>query len=407
MISFSRQITDFLLRGNQFYQNGDFDSALKIYLEIEKLDRGYLPALVNIAQCFYEQKNYPQAEDYARRILKLDSDSVPALSLLGCLSFVAEKYDDSIGFFRRALTLDSTDVWNHNYLSQALQKNGEFAAALDEAWTALELSGRDDSQQLNFAYSLYETALEKGTGFISSWQQKWARKYPENSLVRYACAALQNDSKTNRADSDYVRQVFDVFADSFDNALAGLNYRVPQLIADSLNEKKADSAEEKIRILDLGCGTGLVAEKLKKIWPGSVICGVDISAGMLKQAKQKNVYNQLVKGDLETFVFRRETVFDLVVAADVLTYFGELKTIFSGVFLQLKKGGKFIFSVSKNHHDNADWFLHLSGRFLHSENYLKTALSAAGFILKNMSAEILREEGGEPVWGWIVTAQKN
>ena len=406
MISFPLQITDLLLRGNQFYQNGDFDSALKIYLEIEKLDRTHLPALVNIAQCFYELKNYTQAEDYARRVLKLDSDSIPALSLLGCLNFTAGKYEDSIVFFRQALAQDSNDVWNHNYLSQSLQKNGEFAAALDEAWIALELSGGDDSQQLNFAYSLYETALEKGTGFISSWQQKWAQKYTADSLVRYVCAALRNDPKIDRADSDYVCQVFDVFADSFDEALAELNYRVPQLIADSLNEKKADFPNGKLRILDLGCGTGLVANQLKKIWPDSIIKGVDISAGMLQQAKRKNIYNQLIKSDLETFFQNGKFSFDLIVAADVLTYFGNLKTIFSGVFLQLRKGGKFVFSVSQNNHDDADWFLHLSGRFLHSENYLKTAVPAAGFILENITSEILREEGGEPVWGWIVTARK-
>ena len=127
-MSFSRQqITELLLRGNQFYQNGDFDSALQLYSKIRQLDPDYLPALVNIAQCFYELKNYPEAQKYAERVLQLDSDSVPALSLLGCLNFAVENYDDSIRFFRQALEGDSSDVWNHNYLSQALQKNGDFA----------------------------------------------------------------------------------------------------------------------------------------------------------------------------------------------------------------------------------------------------------------------------------------
>ena len=406
-MSFSRQqITELLLRGNQFYQNGDFDSALRLYSKIRQLDPDYLPALVNIAQCFYELKNYPEAQKYAERVLQLDSDSVPALSLLGCLNFAVENYDDSIRFFRQALEGDSSDVWNHNYLSQALQKNGDFALALDEGWTALELSCGSDSQQLNFAYALYETALEKGADFIRPWQQKWAQKYTSDSVVRYVCSALQNDSQTSRADSVYVRRVFDVFADSFDEALSGLNYRVPQLIADSLNEKKADFPDRKLRILDLGCGTGLVAAQLKKYWPDSAVSGVDISPNMLAQAEQKNIYNQLVEADLETFLAEKKSAFDLIVAADVLTYFGDLKTIFSGVFGLLEKTGKFVFSASRNTHDNAGWFLHLSGRFQHSEIYLHKALAAAGFILENLSPQILREEGGEPVTGWIVTVRK-
>lgn len=400
------QISELLLRGNEYYRRGIFDSALAHYQKIQTIDSSCLPALVNIAQCYFELKDYSAAEQFARQILQLDSDSLPALSLMGCLCFAQEKYEESASYFQQALKLDSSDAWNHNYLSQTLQKLEDFSLALDEAQTAVDVSGGADSHQLNFAYALYETALEKGSDFIRPWMENWHKKYPRNAVVNYVYNALQNNPKVSCADQDYVRQVFDTFADSFEEALTELNYQVPQLIADSLSQNMTAFPSAELRILDLGCGTGLAAQCLFPLFKNAHFIGVDLSAGMLQVAAQKNIYNQLVGADLESFLAAKKSTYHLVVAADVLTYFGDLKSIFEGVFSVLLSGGKFIFSVSKNTHNSADWFLHLSGRFQHSENYLRESLSEVGFHLENYSEKILREEGGEPVWGWIVTVNR-
>ena len=74
-------------------------------------------------------------------------------------------------------------------------------------------------------------------------------------------------------------------------------------------------------VLDLGCGTGLMGERLRPI--ADRLEGYDISAGMLKKARAKGVYDLLAKVDLQGFAYAGPKA-DLVVAADVFIYVGAL-----------------------------------------------------------------------------------
>ena len=52
--------------------------------------------------------------------------------------------------------------------------------------------------------------------------------------------------------------------------------------------------------LDLGCGTGLVGERLRKMVRR--LEGVDLSEAMLAEARRKQIYDRLHKGDLTQFL---------------------------------------------------------------------------------------------------------
>ena len=56
-------------------------------------------------------------------------------------------------------------------------------------------------------------------------------------------------------------------------------------------------ADASARILDLGCGTGLVGEELAARG-FQQIDGLDISPGMLEEARRKQIYNDLIIGDM-------------------------------------------------------------------------------------------------------------
>lgn len=66
------------------------------------------------------------------------------------------------------------------------------------------------------------------------------------------------------------------------------------------------------RILDVGCGTGLLATRLREERPGAEVVGFDFSAGMLAQARARAPELRWVRGDATALPFRDETV-------DVLT----------------------------------------------------------------------------------------
>ncbi|NBC31742.1 MAG: methyltransferase domain-containing protein [Alphaproteobacteria bacterium] len=85
----------------------------------------------------------------------------------------------------------------------------------------------------------------------------------------------------------YVAALFDQYAPRFDVKLVErLGYCVPELLAAAIAELKP-ARENDGRVLDLGCGTGLAAEAVRR--RAAWLEGVDLSAGMLDQARRKGL----------------------------------------------------------------------------------------------------------------------
>jgi len=97
------------------------------------------------------------------------------------------------------------------------------------------------------------------------------------------------------APGDSSRELYDDWSEHYDTHLRqSFGYISPRIAAQALRELIDDDA---IEILDYGCGTGLVGSALRAL--GFVnVDGVDISAGMLRQARDKGVYRHLACADL-------------------------------------------------------------------------------------------------------------
>jgi len=302
--------------------------------------------------------------------------------------------------------LEKDNYWAWNLLSQAAQKNKNYALALDAGLKAVCASKGEMSQHLNLAYAIYEIALEKGQDFIIPTLKKWHQKYPQNSIVLQSWHSFFPSQNFTRSDPEYIKNVFDCFSDSFEETLADLDYRVPQYIADISKENLSYLFHKKISILDLGCGTGLCAKRLVAIFKKALFYGVDLSSQMLKEAKKKSLYKQLICDDIERYLSEQNKKFDLIVAADVFTYFGSLKSMFFNAGLSLKKGGHIIFSISENTSSDSLWQQHISGRFLHSKKYIENILNESGFYDIKFEYCCLRKEAEKEVMGWIIIATK-
>jgi predicted TPR repeat methyltransferase len=103
-----------------------------------------------------------------------------------------------------------------------------------------------------------------------------------NPTARHLIAAYTEQDLPDRAADEYVRQLFDGFAASFDNVLGGLAYRAPQLVADRVATLVGPAAAN-LTVLDAGCGTGLCAPLIKPY--ARRLVGVDLSPGMLDRAR--------------------------------------------------------------------------------------------------------------------------
>ena len=200
--------------------------------------------------------------------------------------------------------------------------------------------------------------------------------------------------------SAFVETLFDQYAGKFDHALVEtLEYRVPELLAAAIFH---EAKKPFVRAIDLGCGTGLMGERLR----GSAgwLEGVDISAEMLRKAREKAVYDRLEKADLQGFSRPGET-FDLVAAADVFMYVGALEGVVAAAAGLLADDGLFAFSVER-WAGEGDYALQPSRRYAHARAYVERLLADRGFALVSLAEETIRQDRGEPVRGLIVVARK-
>jgi predicted TPR repeat methyltransferase len=160
-------------------------------------------------------------------------------------------------------------------------------------------------------------------------------------------------------------------------------------------------------VLDAGCGTGLcgplVAPHARRL------VGVDLSERMLAQARERNVYDELVKRELTAYLDECTELFDVVVSADTLVYFGSLERVVAVAANALRPGGRFVFTVEELEPDgarpDAGYRISPTGRYRHGREYLERVLASAGLRPEIVPAE-LRLEAGDPVAGLVVRATR-
>lgn len=113
-------------------------------------------------------------------------------------------------------------------------------------------------------------------------------------------------------------------------------------IADSINE-----TDEEIKILDIGCGTGLELEYIFRKAPNARIIAVDLSQKMIDKLKEK--YNdklaqiKIIKGSYLTLDFK-ENEFDYVVSVMTVHHLlpNSKKKLYTKIFSSLKAEGKYL-----------------------------------------------------------------
>lgn len=104
------------------------------------------------------------------------------------------------------------------------------------------------------------------------------------------------------------------------------------------------------KILDLGCGGGLLSEEFAK--NGATVTGIDISEGAISIAKEHAKLNNLkidyVVGSAENIPFP-EMEFDVVICADCLEHVANLEKVIAEISRVLKVDGIFCYdTINRN-----------------------------------------------------------
>ncbi len=440
LTALQRKANDYALwiaLANAYYGLSSYKEAEEAYLKASFLEKTDVISLSNLAGMYFEQKRFEEGLKICQQGLERKQDYVNLYLHQGnCFSSLSQ-YDKALLSYEKAHHLNAHDditLFNLAYAYMMVSKKEKanetyeklvqkepnnteylfaYASFLDQAeepfkaaQTYLKLLELEpcSSTHITFSGCLYSLLLKGQKDQARLLSNEWITLFPNNPVALHFLETLNNSKETTRASADYVGELFDAFADSFDEVLNGLAYQAPSLISKALKDLKHPSLPD---ILDLGVGTGLCGLALKEMKiKNASLTGVDLSEKMLEKAFLRGLYSHLVQKDILSYLPEHKASFDIILSADVLTYLGDLSTLFEGAFLALKKGGFFLFTVSTYEEDSFSYALEPSGRFMHGKDYISLNLEKCGLELLEMQSVELRRELENPVLGLLVICKK-
>lgn len=345
-------------------RQGQYKEAMDDFSKVAKAHPHHLETQLNMGACCVKLGWLSDAKAHYLQALAISPRETQALFNLGVLSFFVGRDAEGIAYYLQAVKLDPDFFDAHNNLGAAYLMRNDIAAAINH----------------------YREA---------------ARIRPEHETVRHTLRILTGDKSVSTSPLSYVRDLFDSYAERFDTHLMqSLHYHVPERLLEALRHIK-DLTTVPRDIIDLGCGTGLCGVMLRKNMPGGIrtLTGIDISSGMLTQARQKACYDELIEADIESFLGARHAAYDLMLAGDVLVYTGDLSPLFAVARQALRKGGYFVFNAEI--HEKTDYELTDSGRFAHSKHYLDQLAGQHYFQIVHYQTTTLRSQNQKDVSGHV------
>ncbi len=265
------------------------------------------------------------------------------------------------------------------------------------------------------ALQAFDRALQEDPGCASAWSERGSLMRELHQFEEAACCfekalALGGDPELNVyylasvRDGDppttpprrYVEGLFDDYAADFQShVVAKLNYRGFEVLLKPL----LDTGKRYRHVLDLGCGTGLCGTLMAP--QADRIDGVDVSRAMLKQARKLGVYRELIHADLGEFLAATALRVDLILAADVFIYVGDLAAVFRSMRRILEPGGCLAFTVELAK-GGRDIQLLPSLRYAHSEAYIRRLADEARFTSMRVSEAPIRYDQTTPIMGLYI-----
>jgi predicted TPR repeat methyltransferase len=287
--------------------------------------------------------------------------------------------------------------------ARMLAEGGDHAAAADLMSQALELAP-EWAAGWDQIGSYYEKAGDVSNA-IAAWRRLEALDDDGIFGARLKLAAHDAGAAGEGTAVGYVEALFDQYAPKFEEALVGkLGYRVPEILDQMVDETMAGLGIERFaKAIDLGCGTGLMGERLRQ--KVDFLEGVDISAAMIAETARKGIYDQLQKAELVAALNARRAEADLMTAADVFIYCGALQPVLAALVPALKPGGLVAFSLEAHDGEEAQ-FLRPSLRYAHGVAATRDALVVAGLDVLRFETAVLRYDRGEPITGMLIVAQR-
>lgn len=381
--------TGYVAMADLLKKNDKVEDALVFYYKALNLDDNYLQAILGIADCNLEIGELEKAEIYYKKSFEITREVAGAHLNYGITLYKQNRLAEALNAYREAAVLSpETPEISYN-TALILREMGEYEEALGLMFNA---HLRAPEKEI-FAINIMETLsllFNQNPELALKIAENWQKQEPDNVFSKKLFGALSGNIDS-KLDIDYAKKLFDNFAETYDETIAKLSSEI-------INKFKELYGDIKGRVLELGCGTGWAGVVLKN--NNNSFVGIDISENMLKIAKEKGVYDELICADIVEYLQNNKIKgkYDLVLGFDVFCYLSDLEPV-----LKALKGNEIWFSVEKADDDRGDaYYPSSTGRYKHHKKYIEKLSQSLGFKEYQAFELVLRKENGEDVDGFLI-----
>eukprot|EP01041_Mallomonas_annulata_P011979 gene11979-25087_t len=428
---------------------GDFKQAAESYTSALMVKSDSSAVFRNLGSAYHADENMQMSFASYQQALTIDpNDALVYLKLAYFYEDLASKewdqsFDNAIKCYQYYLDkVDPEDTTILTRLGNLYTKGNLPNEALETYHKALALDPTLHVAWFNSAHALIKLGGHAGA---RASLQKTLEFDPTNVAAKHMLMALSDEdsNSVNTSDPEYIRQLFDDYKDDYDKHAKKLMYAAPRVIRSEMAniyktkyEKEMEKRisekplyfaptylsymEKSLDILDLGCGTGLVGKWMKDYAKNMI--GIDISEEMINKSRSKMLYTDLQVNTIEKYLNEckmKSKTFDLVIAADVFQYIGDLKETISKCVEAVRPGGYLIFTAeafspqlstdgSETAVPEKGFKLQRNGRFCYVKSYISDILNGQKGINVIMDRDFSpRYEAGYPVPGYLFIVQKS
>ncbi len=360
-----------------YYRQGRIELAILLYEKSIRRYPGSWEAHYNLGNCYIKQNMVLQAiEQYQAALILQPTHTNSKLNLAMALVNI-NNYATALPLLIEAATMDKQNSELQGHLATAYLELGHSEQALQQYQVALELDPNRMEWHHNLAvlYLRAQQTSQAKQHFMHALELQ-----PKNSIAQHMLAALNVKPITSAPPQEYIKSLFDQYAEYYNTHVTDtLKYQVPQLLRNAISIFITPTTSQK-SILDLGCGTGLCGIYFRDF--ARFLVGIDLSTSMLAQAKSLGAYDALCCGNiLESIPGLNQNYFELIIAADVFVYIGDLQLIFELIKSSLQPNGQIAFTV-EDQNINYTFILQTTGRYAHSQQYIQELTAKYGFIIE-------------------------
>ncbi len=397
-------------RANMLLDKSQHAEAVNACVKIIRDQKVNVVTATNIVLLLRQADRADLGAEIETSLLRQLTDAVPAATQtavfrnnFGWILLALARHEDGYAMLAQALDLDPLNQKSLATLTTHRLKQNDPDGAIALWQPGFAAAPTDGLLRLNLVRRLAKSGFLDHANRILDLAEPLCANHRDR--FNYIADSVRG-TETAQAQAAMTVDLFDAFAESYDANLKNIQNRGPKIIGKLLNAIQIPR-KRVMTVLDAGCGTGLCAPFLRPF--ARVLHGVDLSEGMLTKCKAKNSYDQLARSDLGSIGTLPPGPYDLIASSDVLVYFGNLAQVLANFAQLLRPGGWLLITVEDAGEATSlqGWTLTPTGRHKHSNDYIRRALTAAGFGIPTVTlSDNLRHENGEPVACLCFAAQR-